>query len=438
MNEQASKNTSKMVMRGLETRVLGGFSTGHCPYGYDSKPTRFTERKGVQFPSHFEILIDPIQAGIVVRMFTLFAEGNTPYRIAKIFNKEGIAPPQGSRGNRKSKGWATTTVRNMIYEQKKYFGIWSYRHTKVIKNPAADTLAQKERPASEWLDTEREDLRIVSRELEKLVYERKKYLEEEKLKTMKEFSITKKQVFAYTEKDPTHMLIGSLACGCCGGNMIVASGKSGGYVGCFHYYRKTTTPCKNKKMKKISIVEDAVIVELKKQLDNEETYAYMAKEYNRIMSANTGDVPIRIQKLDESISELESALENYNKFIRQGNFSEIIVSNLNRDEKKLKELKNERKYLEEQTNISVFITPALIKKKMQNLAEILSKNVSEVNSLMRRVFPDKITMTPEKIGKDDYYNLSGAINLNAVMGNIGGKYAANEVSVPFVQFQTRL
>jgi len=307
VNEQASINTSKMVMRGLETRVLGGFSTGHNPYGYYSKPTQFTQRKGVNFPSHFEILINPVEAEVIIGICTLFIEGHTNYRIAKILNEDGVHPPQNSRGNKKTEGWSSTTIRNIL-KQKKYFGIWPYRHTKVIKNPATDTLAQQERPVKEWLDTGREDLRIISRELEKLFNERKEYLEEERQKTMQEFSISKKQVFAYTEKDPRHMLIGSIICSCCGGNMIVASGKKGGYLGCFNYHRKTTTLCKNKKMKKMSIVEDVVIEELKKHIDDNDTYTYMAKEYNRIMSVNSGDVPIRLQELDKTIFELEGGI----------------------------------------------------------------------------------------------------------------------------------
>jgi site-specific DNA recombinase len=146
-NEQTSKKISQNTQRGLEMRILEGYSTGQNPYGYHSMPTRMTLIKGIERPSHFEIRITFEEAEVVRRIWTMFADGFGRKAIASVLNREKIPSPRPKHDS-SEKGWSETTVGNIIH-QDRYIGIRKYRKTKVVKNPMTEKLVQQERAQSE-------------------------------------------------------------------------------------------------------------------------------------------------------------------------------------------------------------------------------------------------------------------------------------------------
>jgi hypothetical protein len=114
-------------------------------------------------------------------------------------------------------------------------------------------------------------------------------------------------------------------------------------------------------------------------------------------------------------------------FIAQGNLSNTIVHALKNEEVKLGHLKARRVYLRGQLEDKVYITPNVIKKRLESLNDILAKHMADANRIMRKVFPDKVAMHPPCEGRK-CYTLSGAINLYSLV-----RFDSVEVSVPSVQ-----
>ncbi|MSP18374.1 MAG: hypothetical protein EXR74_02260 [Bdellovibrionales bacterium] len=391
-------------MRGLEVRALSGFSTGQKPYGYYSEPTKITLMKGVEKPSHFEIRVEQIQAEVIRRIWKLFSECMGCKAIAKKLNDESVLPP-----TKKSKRWREKMIWNIL-NQSKYIGLWKYRQTKVVKNPETERLTQQDRPKKEWIVAEREELRIIPRELEEKVIVRKKEIADERFQG----TTPEQRRFSNTGRLPSHILIGTMSCGICGGNFFLASGKSGGYLGCMNASRQAGAECANKQMIKMSLVEWNIVDELKKNLEDSRTYDYLARRYNELMGKRSSDVPHRLNEVEITISKQEKVIANYTKFIGEGVWSDTIATELTATEHKVKELKKERDYLKERLGERLYVTPHAIRERLLNLNEVLGQRVSEANRIMRRLFPEKITMKPTVVKGKKSYEASGVLNLYAV------------------------
>jgi hypothetical protein len=79
--------------RGQLGRALQGKVPGGKAYGYDLVTAATGERQ-----------INPVEAAIVSRIFTEFANGHSPRAIAKRLNAEGVPGPGG-------RPWGDTTIR---------------------------------------------------------------------------------------------------------------------------------------------------------------------------------------------------------------------------------------------------------------------------------------------------------------------------------------
>src|SRR5262249_24929644 len=99
MNALFLKDLAAKTHRGLEGRVREGRSGGGLCYGYDV--VREQDARGE--PMHGGRRINEAEAGMIQRIFTEFANGKSPRRVALDLNQEGIEGPQGA-------GWGASTI----------------------------------------------------------------------------------------------------------------------------------------------------------------------------------------------------------------------------------------------------------------------------------------------------------------------------------------
>jgi site-specific DNA recombinase len=390
-NEHQSKATSRNTQRGLEIRALGGFSTGHNPYGYYTVPTRNPgeDVRGFNKPSHYEIRIDPPKARIVVRIWSEFADGLGVRAIAAGLNRDGVEPPQG-RGRPRRRGiqWSENTIKNML-RQKKYLGVWGYRKSKVMRNPITDRLVQIPRPAEERLEIVREDLRIVPVDLEKRVLARQQEIADARA----EATSTDQRIFGKHAPLPTHLFTGILRCAACGGVFMLASGRHGGYFGCANGTRQTVVSCSVKKLARADWTETQLIGLIGAKLDDPKIHAEIANRFNKRMSEQSSEHPRRLAEIECELHDATKAIDNYEKFIRSGSWSERIAASLVSEEARLKKLQAEQIYLSGLLKDKVYITPGVVRSSMMDLKDILAESVPRANSVLRRLFPEQIAMT---------------------------------------------
>lgn len=132
---------------GRVKRAADGANPGiRLPYGY-----KRGQRTG-------EVVIDPEQAAIVRRIFSMYADGMGARAIAHTLNAEGLTSYFG-------RNWERSVIRSMIANER-YIGVWTYgktrRNERAGKDPTAPRRVTNDVPLAE---ANRPDLAIIDMDL---------------------------------------------------------------------------------------------------------------------------------------------------------------------------------------------------------------------------------------------------------------------------------
>jgi DNA invertase Pin-like site-specific DNA recombinase/TolA-binding protein len=263
MAEYYSVELAEKVTRGLTENVLKGISNGgHITFGY----TRDKDRR---------FIIDPLTAPIVVEVFEMYDSGMKIKDIRDLLESRGVKNSCG-------KAYSFQGIEWMLHNRR-YIG--EYRHGKTV-NPGAI-------PA------------IVSREL----------FDSVQAKLAKNAQAPARA----TAKDDKYLLTTKLFCGTCGVFMAGESGRGrSGEV--FRYYKcanaKRGRGCKRKPIRK-KLIEDFVIDEIKRFLDDDAMIEDIA---NELMAAQEADNTV-IPFLEKQLVDTDKAIVHMLDAIQQGIFT---------------------------------------------------------------------------------------------------------------------
>ncbi len=214
------KELSKKTFRGLEGKVLNRLHHGGRVFGYKSSPI-FDESRRDQYGRPMitgaRLAVDPKQAKIVKKIFTLYASGLSIKATTKKLNAEHTESPRPRAGREQS--WAPSSVRDILANQR-YIGLVTYGRTKKVRNPQTGKRIYKNKPESEWTKVDSPEQRIISDELWNAVQARLAFVNRaynnagDKAGLLRSRSASSKYIFS-----------GLLKCGVCGGAMTITSGK---------------------------------------------------------------------------------------------------------------------------------------------------------------------------------------------------------------------
>jgi site-specific DNA recombinase len=200
-----SRELALKTHRGMAGTALRGGATGGRCFGYRTEQAR----DGV--PAR-QAIYEP-EAATVRRIFELSAGGVSQRKIARLLNAEGIAPAQPYRGQRHP-SWSTAALSVMLRNER-YAGQIVWNRTKKVRHPETGKRLQRLRPESEWLRQERDDLRIVDRELFDRVQRRLAHMRSAEARHL-------------CCRTANYLLSGLLVCAQCGSKMVVYSGRAPG------------------------------------------------------------------------------------------------------------------------------------------------------------------------------------------------------------------
>ena len=142
-----------------------GSVTGGRVFGYDLVDVMPDGRRITRPPdrrhrdpeaSHVELAINDAQAAVVLRIFTLAADGVGQKQIALRLNAAGAPAPRPQQG--RPSGWVQSSVHGVLYNEL-YRGVQVWNKTK--KRNASGAKEPHARPEDEWQRTPVPDLRIV-------------------------------------------------------------------------------------------------------------------------------------------------------------------------------------------------------------------------------------------------------------------------------------
>jgi len=248
MNEMFLDDMRAKIIRGLKGQVLRGYSAGGRVYGYKTKqildPSGALDKFGRPKRLGCEVIIDPDEAKIVQEVFQMKANGLGYRSVADHLNRMGAPSPHAGCGNRAGY-WSRSTLRAMIL-QRKYVGDWTWGKTRWVKKIQGSKRIKRDKPSTEWVKFQCEELRIVPDELWSAVH-----------------STSSKNRRPSPGSRGKYLLSGVLKCDKCRTSLVVQnSGRSSVYL-CGGYRNGGTSVCSNNHRISRFAVEGAFCDELK-------------------------------------------------------------------------------------------------------------------------------------------------------------------------------
>jgi site-specific DNA recombinase len=398
-NELQLTDLRKKTLRGQIGQKQRGFTVGEATYGYRSVAVGAIrlDKKGRQRPEGYRMVIEPREAGVVLRVFREFADGRSESMIVRRMNEEGIT------GRRCSKGWSAATVHRLLRNEK-YVGRWIWNRSQTRRDPKTGRRRQFPKAESEWLISNDETLRIVPPELWGRVQAR--------LAEVRKIWPTRKgsrgfvgQTASRVALYPAELLSGAMVCGVCGAGISKVSGKSGGYYGCFGAVRGK---CENKLLVRRTLAERVILAAVRDRLASAENVAYVLRRVEEEVARASKESPEVIRLKDAEFEAESRRIANFIEFAAQGRGSRALADALVASERKRDELQAELELLRQARTAVQSVPPLIwIQERIATLQEVLERR-TERSALLLRALLGKIRLEPvsRESGRPYYRALS--------------------------------
>jgi site-specific DNA recombinase len=242
---------------------------------------------------------DPIRGipgthSIVQRIFTEYIAGRSPRAIAHDLNRDGVAPPRGSR-------WNASTINgnhrrgNGVINNELYRGRLIWNKVRMVKDPDSGRRVSRPNHKSEWQTASVLELAIVTEDIF-LAAQRRKAAHAHELPTH--------------QRRPRHVLSGLLRCAACGSGMSSYGGKDGRTrIRCTAAHENGT--CPDPLTFELASVESAVLSGLRKELQHPDLIAEYVRTYHAerqrlaaTSNRNIAQLERRRGEIDREVSRL--------------------------------------------------------------------------------------------------------------------------------------
>ena len=380
MNALYLKDLAQKTRRGLEGRVRAGRSGGGLCYGYDV--VHASGRRGET--ERGDRRINEEQAAIVMRIFTDYAKGKSPRRIAFDLNTDHVPGPSG-------KDWSASTINGNrargtgILNNELYIGRLVWNRLRYVKDPRTGKRISRQNPEEDWIIHSVPDLRIVSNDLWQQVKDRQG---EATRNTRPDLPSTKP---FWERTRPKYLFSGLMKCGRCGGSYTKISAN---LFGCATARNKGT--CDNRLNVRRDTLEEQLLDCLRSMLMDPDLFREFAEEFYREINRSRMNDAAALEHKRSEVASIDRKIRKLVDAITSGADALSLNRELVSLERRKQDLERE---LASQASPKPLIHP--------NLAEVYRRKVADLHralydkdsapeafELIRTLVAD-ITLTPD-------------------------------------------
>jgi site-specific DNA recombinase len=303
MNALFLKDLADKTRRGLRGRVEAGMSGGGNAYGYS-----VVRRVNANMePIRGERKINEGQAAVIRRIFTAFANGQSPRQIAHELNAEKIPCPSG-------KAWGASTINGNkdrgtgILNNELYIGRMVWNRLRYAKDPLSGRRRSRPNAPDELIIKEVPELRIVDDALWLAVKSRQREIAKGTRPDCQD------QKPFWEQARPKYLLSGLAKCGHCGGSFVKISAN---LFGCATARNKGPSVCDNLLNIRRETMEASILHGLKHRLMDPELFKAFCEGFHREMnrlqiegSADANAAKSELPKITQQIDKLVMAIAN--------------------------------------------------------------------------------------------------------------------------------
>ncbi len=282
---------------------------------------------------------------------------------------------------RSAKGWSPATI-SRILDNEKYAGRWIWNRTESRRDPKTGRRRRFDKPESEWVINEDEELRIVPKQLSETVRERRTAMHRTWPGGNGKRGFSNDQGSRQAHF-PTHLLAGGMVCGSCGATIAQVSGKSGGYYGCL---AATKGACENKTLVRRTLAEKAILGAVQEQIADPEHVAYVLQRVEEEIAKLRSDLPDTLKLNEAELTAEQRRLANFVDFIGEGRGSQALAKALVETERRVDHLSDEVEALR-RSREKIFRPPPIdwIKDRLNNIQLVLEQRTARSAQTLRNL-----------------------------------------------------
>jgi site-specific DNA recombinase len=286
--------------------------------GYRSVPIEDATRRdnyGRPMITGAQLRVDPEQAKIVRKVFTLYADGLSIKATTKRLNAEHVESPRPRAGREHS--WAPSSVKSIL-ENQRYIGVVTYGRTKKVRNPQTGKRIYRHKPESEWIKVASPNQRIVSDTLWNLVQARLAFVNSTYGSHGTRGGIG--GLLRSRAASSRYIFSGLLKCGVCGGAVTIVSGKgtthrSASYGCPAREFRGT---CGNTRRIPSDVLETQLLAKLQTDVFSPAAIDYVFHKLEIELSKHFSGISDNFENMRRRKATLEAELKNLSRVVAGG------------------------------------------------------------------------------------------------------------------------
>lgn len=355
-------------------------------------------------------VIDPVEAAIIQRMFTMYAEGAGMVTIAHAFNADGIPSPRAGSGS-----WTPTAIREMLCRPL-YAGRMTWNRTQKITRRG--TKGQRQRPEAEWLERPAPDLAIVESPLWRRVQTRI-------AARATAIAMSGKPGGRRYPDDSDYLLVGFARCRRCGGPIgtdLRAHGSAGQrqhvpHYACLDHKKRGPAICTNAVGLAQAVLDRAVLDAIVEALHPRVLEDAIEKAIAILTEPDTSQSERR-EKVERELLRVQSRIDRLVSALADATLpADEIRPQLAAEKARKTALKDELAQLDHASGARPDVTE--LRQRVQSLAadvaEVFSGATSETRRVLRALLAGRIELEPFGRGRQRGYCFRGELTIGRII-----------------------
>lgn len=385
----------------MVTKAKAGHVTGGRVFGFDNvnvfgEPDAHGQAKRLRV----ERRINPAQAEVIRRIFTLCAEGRGYSGIAKLLNAEGAPCPRPQQG--RPAGWSPSSVYEVLH-RRLYLGEIVYNQTR--KRDRWGQHRQHARPQSEWLKIPAPELRIISDDAWAAAHAR--------LQGARSTVVGVRQ----RDRESRYLLSGLARCGCCGGSFAATSRAHGSgsnrrrvhFYSCIAHHKRGPAICMNGHHLRMEVADAAVLGAIAEDvLRPEVVEAVVSGVFDALCEPEAVDTSAaELLTLDREIARLTEAIAG------GGELPSLLAALRVRQQRRDDLIRRRPARVPVLADRRTMETT--IRERVTDWRGLLTRNVADGRMLLKQILDGPVRFTPEA----GSYRLEGMASFGALLAGTG-------------------
>jgi site-specific DNA recombinase len=371
---------SQRTRDALQLKAQRGYVSGGAVFGY--RNVAVLDEGG--WRSHVVREIRDDEAAIVRRIFEMVASGDGQKKIAMALNVDGARAPRPRPGRHRS--WAPSSVRAILFNPL-YKGevVWGRRK----KRDSWGRRKQTGRPASDWVVTKIEHLRIVSDDLWGAAHDSLRARQ-------KSFGFKRALPRLASTRESKYLLSGFVRCGVCGGSIVQSLIALKSVYRCWYNWSRGSSVCSNTLTVPQDRADLAVLRAIERDvLDPDVVETGLTLALQELTQASRGTAARR-EELRADLIRIEAELVRYAEAIADAGPLETIVAAIKVREHRRDSIRAELKALAPQKSreFDAGGIRATLREYLTDWTTMARAGVVESRRLLREVLVDRIVFRP--------------------------------------------